>query len=191
MNKFNNLKINQLKEKNKQENQRLLLERKLTETRLVALQSQMNPHFIFNVLNSIQYYILDNDVDNAINSLGRFSHLIRQMLNLSTKNEISLNEEIEFLKLYNEVENFRWQNKVNFVVDIANEVDIYKTKIPPMLLQPIVENAFVHAFNQSYVNPTITLNVTHKEKYFVIKIEDNGKGFSKNIDSNKTHESNA
>ncbi|MBO6211433.1 sensor histidine kinase [Algoriella sp.] len=191
LNKFNKLKINQLKEKNKQENQRLLLERKLTETRLVALQSQMNPHFIFNVLNSIQYYILDNDVDNAINSLGRFSHLIRQMLNLSTKNEISLNEEIEFLKLYNEVENFRWQNKVNFVVDIANDVDIYKTKIPPMLLQPIVENAFVHAFNQSYVNPTITLNVTHKEKYFVIKIEDNGKGFSRNIDSNKTHESKA
>ena len=191
LNSFNKLKISQLKEKSLQENKRLQLERQLTETRLVALQSQMNPHFIFNVLNSIQYYILDNDIDNAINSLGRFSNLIRQMLNLSTKNDISLNEEIEFLKLYIEVENFRWQNKVNFVIDIANDVDIYKAKIPPMLLQPIIENAFVHAFNQSYVNPTIILKVTQKDKYFTITIADNGKGFSKNTDLNKTHESKA
>ena len=187
---INELKINQLNEKSKQETNRLLLERQLTETRLVALQSQMNPHFIFNVLNSIQYYILDNDVDNALNSLGRFSHLIRQMLNLSTKNEISLKEEVDFLKLYVEVENFRWKNKVNFVVNIDESIDIYNVKIPPMLIQPLLENAFVHAFDQNYANPTIMLNFNKLGDLLEINIIDNGKGMIAK-EANALHESKA
>jgi sensor histidine kinase YesM len=191
INTINNLKINQLNEKSNEENKRLSLERQLTETRLIALQSQMNPHFIFNVLNSIQYYILDNDVDNALNSLGRFSHLIRQMLNLSTKNEVSLNEELDFLKLYVEVENFRWKNKIDLQLVIDKSVNIYELKIPPMIIQPILENAFVHAFDQSFENPTIKIQLKLNENYLEIMIEDNGKGFIKKEHLNSTHESKA
>lgn len=191
LNKFNQLKINQLKETNKQENKRLQLERQLTETKLTALQSQMNPHFIFNVLNSIQFYILDNDIDNALNSLGRFSHLIRQMLNLSTKDEISLKDEIDFLNLYVEVENFRWKNKVDFEVEIDPKVDIYRIKIPPMLIQPIIENAFVHAFDTTYSEPTIKLKLVLKDKFLEIIVEDNGKGSANQIKENKVYESKA
>ena len=191
LNKFNQLKINQLNEINQQENKRLQLERQLTETKLTALQSQMNPHFIFNVLNSIQFYILDNDIDNALNSLGRFSHLIRQMLNLSTKDEISLNDEIDFLKLYVEVENFRWQNKISFEIDIDSQLDIYKIKIPPMLIQPIIENAFVHAFDKNKLEPKIKLSLCLKESYLQLIIEDNGKGSNNNGTTSKIYESKA
>lgn len=93
---INALEIDKIKQLNSIEVKREVLQQKLIETRLYALQSQMNPHFIFNVLNSIQYYIIDNDVDNALNSLGRFSHLIRQMLNISTKNMVNLKEEARF-----------------------------------------------------------------------------------------------
>ena len=191
LNKFNQLKISQLNEKNTQENQRLQLERQLTEMKLTALQSQMNPHFIFNVLNSIQFYILDNDIDNALNSLGRFSHLIRQMLNLSTKDEISLKDEIDFLKLYVEVENFRWKNKIEFDVQIDSQLDIYRIKIPPMLIQPIIENSFVHAFDQNHLQPIIKLIIRIKIDYLEIIIEDNGKGNTTQITQNKTHDSKA
>ncbi len=191
INVINELKINQLNEKSKQENKRLSLERQITETRLVALQSQMNPHFIFNVLNSIQYYILDNDVDNALNSLGRFSHLIRQMLNMSTKNEVSLNEEIDFLKLYVEVENFRWKNKIDFQINVDQSINIYTLKIPPMLIQPILENAFVHAFDQNYSNPIIEINFSEDNDNLQIVVKDNGKGMIKKEDSNTIHESKA
>ncbi|MGU9939206.1 histidine kinase [Empedobacter brevis] len=189
--KFNQLKINQLNERNQQENKRLQLERQLTETRLTALQSQMNPHFIFNVLNSIQFYILDNDIDNALNSLGRFSHLIRQMLNLSTKDEISLNDEIDFLKLYVEVENFRWRNKVLFEIDVDAQLDIYRIKIPPMLIQPIIENAFVHAFDQNHPHPKVNLSFCLKKNYLELTIEDNGKGSTNKRTNNRLYESKA
>ena len=191
LNKFNQLKINQLNEKNRQENQRLLLERQLTETKLTALQSQMNPHFIFNVLNSIQFYILDNDIDNALNSLGRFSHLIRQMLNLSTKDEISLKDEIDFLKLYVEVENFRWNNKIQFTIEKDENVDIHRIKIPPMLIQPIIENAFVHAFDQYSLQPTINLKLALQQNFIEITVEDNGKGILNQEKGNKNYESKA
>lgn len=176
--RFNELKIIQLEEKNREERKRLKLENQLSEIKMSALQAQMNPHFIFNVLNSIQYYILDNDIDNALNSLGRFSHLIRQMLNISTRNEISLSEEIEFLKLYVEVENFRWKNKISFNIDINCGIDIYNVKIPPMLLQPLIENTFVHAFDQSFLNPQVSLKFSLDENFLKIVVEDNGKGKS-------------
>jgi len=189
--RFNSLRINQLEEKNEEEKKRLKLENQLSEIKMSALQSQMNPHFIFNVLNSVQYYILDNDIDNALNSLGRFSHLIRQMLNISTRNEISISEEIEFLKLYVEVENFRWMNKVCFEVKTSCSIDIYNVRIPPMLLQPLIENAFVHAFDQNSINPQIILKFSFDEEFLKIVVEDNGKGFSDKKRNEKLYESKA
>ena len=112
------------------------------------------------------------------------------MLNLSTKNEISLKEEVDFLKLYVEVENFRWKNKVNFVVNIDESIDIYNVKIPPMLIQPLLENAFVHAFDQNYSNPTITLDFNKLGDLLEINIIDNGKGMIAK-EANALHESKA
>ena len=112
------------------------------------------------------------------------------MLNLSTKNEISLKDEIDFLKLYVEVENFRWKNKVNFIVNIDDSIDIYNVKIPPMLIQPLLENAFVHAFDQNYANPTIMLNFNKLGDLLEINIIDNGKGMIAK-EANALHESKA
>lgn len=174
---INALEIDKIKQLNSIEVKREVLQQKLLETRLYALQSQMNPHFIFNVLNSIQYYIIDNDVDNALNSLGRFSHLIRQMLNISTKNMVNLKEELDFLSLYMEVENSRRKMPIQINVEIDKSIDVYKTIIPPMIIQPLLENVFVHAFDATSLHPKLMIRIDEFSNRLQITVEDNGRGF--------------
>lgn len=186
---INDLKINQIVEINKAEKKRISLEKKLSEVRLMALQSQMNPHFIFNILNSIQYYIIDNDVDNALECLSRFATLIRKMLDLSSKSSISLIEEIKFLELYVQVENFRYKNKINFSVYTDPEMHLHEVMFPPMLLQPLLENSIVHGFDTTKENNTISVHFEKEEDYLHIIIDDNGRGLIASEKSNKLHES--
>ena len=113
------------------------------------------------------------------------------MLNLSTKDEISLKDEIDFLKLYVEVENFRWNNKIQFTIEKDENVDIHRIKIPPMLIQPIIENAFVHAFDQYSLQPTINLKLALQQNFIEITVEDNGKGILNQEKGNKNYESKA
>lgn len=180
INEKNMLKIQRLKELNDENNRRITLEKKISEVKLMALQSQMNPHFIFNVLNSIQYYIIDNDVNNALESLNKFARLIRKMLDLSSKSHITIAHEINFLNLYVNIENLRHKNKVAFEVEVYPEIDINLQHIPPMLLQPLIENCFVHAFDYSKTTNRIELSLKEDQDFLLICVRDNG---GSNVDS--------
>ncbi len=171
------------------EAQKGLIQKRLEETKMEALLAQMNPHFIFNAMNSIQYYIMDNEIDKATVFLGNFAKLIRLNLDHCTKPTILLTEEIEYLQLYIRVENTRFNNAVKVIFETDPLIDIYEVEIPTMLLQTFVENVFVHAFPASITDPT--LKVSFKlvsEGILQCKIEDNGIGFS-DTSSNRLHES--
>lgn len=182
------LRINYLKQKqqqalaverlkNNQEKKELLFEKQLADVKLQALKSQMNAHFLFNVLNSIQYFIICNDVDNALRYLEKFSSLIRTTLDYSDKKAISLYQEIAYLKEYIEIENLRAHHPIALVVNISENIDSTTVAIAPLLLQPFVENAVVHAFPASVLNPEIQINVEKIAQTYKITIADNGIGY--------------
>lgn len=163
--------------------------RRLAETKLEALRSQMNPHFIFNAINSIQYSILKNDTEEALEFLVKFSKLIRKTLDNSSKLLISLEEEINYLQAYFEIENARMDNRVklDFLIDPGLDTD--QVMVPPMLLQPFVENAFVHAFHESHQNPEIHIDFHIGENSQLnCRIRDNGAGLS-DLKQTKIHKS--
>ncbi|MDR7210926.1 histidine kinase [Flavobacterium piscis] len=164
------------------------VQKRLPETKMEALQSQMNPHFIFNAMNSIQNYIIDNNTDDALMYMGEFSKIIRQTLNNSSAQRIALSNEIEYLQSYIKLENMRFKNHVEFELIIDEELDLFEIEIPPMLIQPFIENVFVHAFDSHSVNPKLVLSFTQSDNYLFCKIIDNGKGIqSRNL--NKLHAS--
>jgi len=179
----------QIKQNQEFEAQKGLIQKRFEETKMEALLAQMNPHFIFNAMNSIQYYIMENDIDNATVFLGDFSKLIRLNLDHCTKPKILLIEEIEYLQSYIRVENTRFNNKINVSTDIDPEIDPYEIEIPTMLLQTFIENVFVHAFPPEVSNPTLKISFElFSEKLLHCKIEDNGIGYSTSA-SNKLHQS--
>jgi hypothetical protein len=161
---------------------------RLVETKMEALQSQMNPHFIFNAMNSIQFYIIKKNTDDAIMYLGEFSKIIRDTLNNSSKFKISLQEEIDFLNSYIILENMRFDNRVSFEIQVDISIDISKIQIPPMLLQPFIENVFAHAFNETIANPTLQIRFSLMEGSLICEIIDNGIGMGQS-GSNKLFES--
>ncbi|MFC5624485.1 sensor histidine kinase [Algoriphagus winogradskyi] len=164
------------------------LKQRLTEIKLEALQSQMNPHFTFNAINSIQYYILKNDSDQALSFLGKFSKLIRITLEQSSKSQVSLEEEIIYLTQYIEVENTRMDNRVKWEIK-GDALDSQKEiMISPMLIQPLVENVFVHAFPAEHPNPELTiLYEIISTNQLRCTVRDNGEGMG--LGSEKSHES--
>lgn len=161
----------------KRANEKLNYEKRIVETKMEALQSQMNPHFIFNSLNVIQYFVLKNDTENSINYINSFSKLMRTTLENSSEFKISISEEVKFLKLYVEVQNIRFNNHVKFKIIISHELDKHKKMMPPMLIQPLLENCFEHAFNDSIINPKITLEIVIEADKIIISVTDNGLGF--------------
>ncbi|SDS10026.1 hypothetical protein SAMN04487764_1452 [Gillisia sp. Hel1_33_143] len=177
----------QIRQNKNFEEQKSMIQKRLEETKMEALLAQMNPHFIFNAMNSIQSYIVDRDIDNATSFLGDFAKLIRLNLDHCTKQCILLVEEIEYLQLYMRVENTRFNNKIHVNIAVDSKIDVYDVKIPTMLLQTFVENVFIHAFPPSISEPT--LKVSFKllpDKTLECKIKDNGIGISK-ISDNKLH----
>lgn len=153
------------------------LDKRIAETKLQALQSQMNPHFVFNAMNSIQNFVIDNHTDEALWYIGEFSKLIRQTLEFSSKQWISLTDEVRYLNRYIELENLRRTKKVKYSIFIAQNSELHPIEIPPLLLQPIVENVFIHAFDKLSVNPKLTVNFILKTDHLQCQITDNGKGF--------------
>ncbi|MHC5202549.1 sensor histidine kinase [Myroides sp. LJL119] len=180
-----NSQINRLKRESSIRARKLVYDKRLAEVKLLAVRSQMNSHFIFNVLSSIQYYILKGSQDQAFNYLGKFAHLIRESLNLSTKERVSLACELDYLRAYVEIENMRLDGRVNFEISCEPELDLDSILLPPMLLQPFVENAMIHAFPNSIENPHLLLKVKKiNDKDIKIIILDNGIG-SKSISKKK------
>lgn len=153
------------------------LNQSLTEIKLEALRSQMNPHFTFNAINSIQYYILKNDTQQALAYLSKFSTLIRSTLDQSTKSSISLAEEVDYLKKYIEVENIRMDHRVDWEITgdaLDRSEEIF---ISPMLIQPLVENVFVHAFTPEHPNPSLIIDYkVISDTQILCQVKDNGDG---------------
>ena len=151
------------------------------------LRSQMNPHFIFNSLNSIKLYIINNEKENAVYYLNKFSKLIRKILVASTEKEISLEDELDTMKLYMNIENIRFSNEIHFEIHIDDDINTSSVKVPSMILQPFLENALWHGLSSKKdENKKIILNVYQTNEDFVtISIEDNGVGRTQSSKINK------
>lgn len=170
------------------EKEKAVLLNKLLETRLEALRAQMNPHFTFNAINSIQNYIIDNNAKEALHYLSEFSKLIRQTLDNASEKLMPLQTEIMFLNSYITVQQMRFQNiKTSVIVD--RNIDKFATLIPPLIIQPFIENAFEHAFigtNNKVDEIKITFEIINE--MLVCNITDNGKGYDVN-DKHSLHKS--
>jgi hypothetical protein len=163
--------------------EKAIIQRRIAETKLEALLSQMNPHFMFNAMNAIQNYIISYDVDNSLVYIGEFAKLMRKTLENSSKQCITIAEEIEYLKSYITIENMRFDNRIDCKFQIAPDVDADSCEIPTMLLQPFVENVFVHAFDNSHTSPKLIVSFSMVAAHLLVcKIIDNGKGF---VEKNK------
>ncbi|GEM_PF-2908376 len=164
------------------ENQRVLaLEHKV-------LRSQMNPHFIFNTLSSIQCLVLDNKTSEASNYIADLSKLIRKVLQYSREEKITLKEEKELLQSYFNLQNRRFDNKITFKIISDSNISDKKTLIPPMLSQPFIENALEHGQLSDFDNGEIILSFQKKLNKLVLSIEDNGVGINSTPSSNNGDE---
>ncbi|MBC8767423.1 tetratricopeptide repeat protein [Arenibacter sp. BSSL-BM3] len=141
------------------------------------LRSQMNPHFLFNSLNSIKLYIINNEKKNAVHYLNKFSKLVRKILESSSLKEISLADELETIDLYMNIENIRFSNEINFKVRVEEPIDEHTVKIPSLILQPFLENALWHGLSSKEGEKNILLHVSREnDKFIQISITDNGVG---------------
>jgi tetratricopeptide (TPR) repeat protein len=152
-------------------------DKKLLTLEQRMLRSQMNPHFLFNSLNSIKLYIINNEKKNAVYYLNKFSKLVRKILEASSLKEISLAEELETIDLYMNIENIRFSNEINFQVNIEEGLDLNTIKIPSLILQPFLENAIWHGLSSKEDAKNIQIDVQKQDEYFIaISITDNGIG---------------
>ncbi len=142
-----------------------------------VLRTQMNPHFIFNALNSIKHYIINNEQKNAVRYLNKFSKLVRKILESSKLKEVSLQEELATMDLYMNIENIRFSNEIDYAISVDESVDLANIKVPPLVLQPFLENALWHGLSSKKGDKKIILSVFQPSKEFIqIDIEDNGIG---------------
>ncbi|TYB73982.1 tetratricopeptide repeat protein [Bizionia gelidisalsuginis] len=147
---------------------------------LKSLRSQMNPHFIFNALNSVNSFIATNDERAANKYLSDFSKLMRAVLENSEENFIPLTKEIELIELYTKLEHFRFKDKFEYVIEIDKNIEILDYNIPPMLLQPYIENAVWHGLRYKKEKGELRIAIYKKTANAItISITDNGIGRDK------------
>jgi sensor histidine kinase YesM len=154
------------------------LEKNAMEIEMMALRSQMNPHFVFNSLNTVRYFVLSDQKEKAKNYLAKFSKLLRTILTYSKENTISLSNELEAIRLYLDVESGRFESNFFYSIKIDEQIDLDSVMIPPLLLQPFAENAIIHGLRNSEKNEKI-LNIKvsqTSEERLEISITDNGIG---------------
>ncbi|KAA3630689.1 MAG: hypothetical protein DWQ02_17615 [Bacteroidetes bacterium] len=165
----------------RQENLKREFQQKVNELSMQALQTQMNPHFIFNSLNAIQHFLTTNDQENAMFYLSKFAHLIRTVFEQSGKKMISLEEELEFLKLYLKLEDLRFNNKVkiNLIVDEEIKQTPEDYYLPPLLIQPVIENAFKHGLFHKKGEKDLTIEIKKHSNFIKCIVTDNGIGIKK------------
>lgn len=150
---------------------------RLEQLELKALRSQMNPHFIFNMLNAVQKYILENDKEASYRYLTRFSKLIRSFLENSRQTTISLKDELDLLRSYMEMEALRFRNKFTYEIEIDPSLDTAAVFIPSMLIQPYVENAIWHGIQHKETSGFVKLSVQNNGNNMLLcRVQDNGIG---------------
>jgi len=144
---------------------------------MTALRAQMNPHFIFNSLNSINAYILRNLPGQASSYLTGFAHLMRQILDNSARETIPLEQEVEFLESYLKAESLRLENKLTYHIQVAAGVDTFETEIPSMILQPYVENAIWHGISAKPQGGRVLVGIERESHgTLLLSVEDNSVG---------------
>jgi sensor histidine kinase YesM len=166
----------------------------ISELNQTNLRQQMNPHFIFNTLNSIQYYVFQNDKMASNNYMTKFASLIRKTLENSQHTEISIKEELDTLRLYLELEELRFKAKFDWTIRVDEEIDTLAFKIPTMLIQPYVENALTHGLmNKENGKGFLHVNLQMHDEHILCTVEDNGIGRIKAMEikqqKNNNHQS--
>jgi LytS/YehU family sensor histidine kinase len=141
-----------------------------------ALRAQMNPHFIFNSLNSISDYIAKQDVKTADRYLTKFAKMMRLILENSEHKQISLAEDLKALELYMQLEALRLNDKFSYEIKIDDEIDQDITMIPPLILQPFVENSIWHVISQKEGRGKILIEIKKENEMINCAVEDNGVG---------------
>jgi ligand-binding sensor domain-containing protein len=152
------------------------LKEQLALSQLTALRSQMNPHFIFNVLNAVQGLIYSNQKSKASDYLGKFSDLMRKILDTSDKNEVTIEKEFETIDLYISLEKARFDNDFEYKITFPDEVDLSHYTIPSMIIQPFVENAIKHGLMHKTGFKILDIKVELLEDVWCFTIDDNGIG---------------
>ncbi|MDD4645095.1 MAG: histidine kinase [Bacteroidales bacterium] len=160
-----------LKRKEKQ----LVLKRKMTQLEVDAVRSRMNPHFLFNALSSIQNLVNKNQIEQANLFLSKFGDLVRTILSQSSKPAIGLNEEIDMIRNYLQLEQLRFPFTFNIQTDPT--LDQFAIEVPPLLIQPHVENAVMHGISGSGSDGRIEISFTNEGNHLICKVQDNGPGY--------------
>ncbi len=154
-------------------------EKKIAEVEMQSLRAQMNPHFIFNSLNSINTFILKNKTEAASDYLNKFARLIRAVLNNAKHKLVCLEDELDALKIYLELEQLRFDNRFDFFIKTDKFLDTNRVYVPPLLLQPYVENAVWHGLLHKESRGKIEVSAQKSGQHIIFKIQDNGVGREK------------
>jgi tetratricopeptide (TPR) repeat protein len=152
------------------------MNRKISEITQANLRQQMNPHFIFNTLNSIQYYMYQHDKLATNNYLTKFSSLMRKVLENSQHTSVPLSDELDALTLYLELETIRFKEKFDYKINVDEEIDTLLYKVPTMLIQPYVENSICHGLMPGESKGLVKIDLKLENEYISCTIEDNGIG---------------
>lgn len=157
----------------------LSLKGRMSELELKALRSQMNPHFVFNSLNAIQFFVIKNKPELSEMYLARFSKLVRMFFEYSRYDTLRLSQEIDLLERYLEIEKLRFEDKLEYEVYADEELDVDELEIPSMILQPIVENAVNHGIFHKKDKGRVSVRFTSIDAYtFRVEVEDDGVGIN-------------
>ena len=177
------IRVRSIQRKQKVEYERRV---EMSKIELKALRAQMNPHFIFNSLNSIQHYIFNAKSDEAIKYLSKFARLVRTILNNSNKPTVTVGEDLEALRLYLELEQMRFEGKFDYEIKVDESVDPDYDIMPPLLIQPYVENSILHGLNPKPGKGKLSVSFTSKDNFLICTITDDGIGREKASEIKRT-----
>jgi ligand-binding sensor domain-containing protein/sensor histidine kinase YesM len=170
-------RLHTIRTKHEGEKRILEIEKQMFSLEQTALRLQMNPHFIFNSLNSIQSFVISNDTDKAIHYLAKFSQLMRFILSHSQQSFVPINDEIKAMSIYLDIEQLRFDNKFSYSFSIDPAIDTEFVEIPPMIIQPYIENAIIHGILNKENNGIIKISLKLlDEKFLLCVVEDDGIG---------------
>lgn len=153
-----------------------------------ALRAQMNPHFIFNSMNSIKMLVMEQNNDQAVQYLTTFTKLLRGLLNNSDKSTITLHEELETCRLYLALESLRFNEGFTYTIFVGPDIDLKSVDVPPLLLQPLIENAIWHGLLPKPGDRTLKINVTAQQDWICFEVDDDGIGRKASMEKNKERE---
>lgn len=176
---FMRFRIYELKKEAEFKSAKERLERELQISTLASIKSQMNPHFVFNALNTVQSFIFTNERENATDYLSKFSELTRMILDMSNKEKIPLAEEIKALTLYLELEKKRFEDSIQYQIIVNENISPEMVQIPSMLIQPYVENAIKHGLLHKRGDRKIKIEILKEGNAVIVFIDDNGIGRKK------------